>query len=461
MAKPQSRYICQSCGAVYSKWAGRCEECGTWNSVVEEQGSGGYSKVAAIPGKKSGSGREIEFASLDQPNQETLRTQTGINELDRVLGGGLVAGSGVLIGGDPGIGKSTLLLQLASAVALNDEACVYITGEESVEQIRMRAARLGLKNAPMAIAAATSVRDILATLKKGPAAKVVIIDSVQTMYLDSVESAPGTVTQVRSSAYELISFAKQSGAAILLVGHVTKDGQIAGPKVLEHMVDTVLYFEGERGHQFRILRSVKNRFGPANEIGVFEMTEKGLMEVANPSALFLSESHNNVSGSAIFAGMEGTRPLLVEIQALVAPSFLATPRRAVVGWDINRLAMIIAVLGTRAGVQLYDKEVYLNVAGGLKINEPAADLPVAAAIISSLSNVSLPKETVIFGEVGLSGEVRKVSHVDIRLKEAEKLGFTRAIVPGGTKSKHKTNNNFILREINHINQLKQVLGSGD
>jgi len=456
MPKLQTQYICQSCGAVFAKWAGKCEDCGEWNSVIEEKSSGTFSKVASISGKKGA--REIEISGLDQPTDLTSYAPTGIKELDRVLGGGLVSGSGVLIGGDPGIGKSTLLLQLAAAIASKGESCLYVTGEESVEQIKMRANRLGLGKAPIAVAAATSVKDIIHTMKKGSQPRAVIIDSIQTMYLDSVESAPGTVSQVRGAAYELINFAKQTGAAMLLVGHVTKDGQIAGPKVLEHMVDTVLYFEGERGHQFRILRSVKNRFGPANEIGVFEMTEKGLTEVENPSALFISDAHGNVSGSSIFAGIEGTRPLLVEIQALVAPSFLATPRRAVVGWDINRLAMIIAVLGTRAGAQIYDKEVYLNVAGGLRITEPAADLAVAASILSSLGNVSLPGQTDIFGEIGLSGEVRKVAHADVRLKEAEKLGFTRAIVPVGTKAKYKTNNDFILTEINHINRLKQVLG---
>lgn len=346
MAKPQHRFVCQSCGAATAKWAGRCESCAAWNSVVEEA-----SRESAPGGLGAASkrrGRRIEFEDLEGTTAFAPRRATGIAEFDRVSGGGLVPGSAVLIGGDPGIGKSTLLLQIAvmlgsQKAAQNPKAgeraprCAYISGEEAVEQLRMRAKRLGLGGAEVQLASATSVRDIAASLDAADAPEVVIIDSIQTMYVDSLESAPGTVSQVRASAQELIRLAKSRGFILLLVGHVTKDGQLAGPKVLEHMVDTVLTFEGERGHQFRILRATKNRFGPTDEIGVFEMTDAGLMEVENPSALFLGERRGQVSGAAVFAGMEGTRPLLVEIQALVSPSPLATPRRAVVGWDAGQI----------------------------------------------------------------------------------------------------------------------------
>jgi len=354
----------------------------------------------------------------------------------------------VLVAGDPGIGKSTLLLQVTARMAApgpnhRGAPCVYISGEESIDQVRLRARRMGLAEAPVQLASATSVRDMVASLDhpaspehSGPA--VVIVDSVQTLYIDSLESAPGTVSQVRAAAQELIRLAKKRGFALLLVGHVTKEGLIAGPKVLEHMVDTVLTFEGDRGHHFRILRAVKNRFGPTDEIGVFEMTDEGLQEVANPSALFLAERRGNVTGAAVFAGLEGTRPLLVEIQALVSTSPQATPRRAVVGWDSGRLAMVLAVLEARCGLALAGQEVYLNVAGGLRIGEPAADLAVAAALVSAASGQEVPEETVIFGEIGLSGEIRPVSQVDLRLKEAEKLGFTRAwIAPRRKQAKGK------------------------
>jgi DNA repair protein RadA/Sms len=399
------------------------------------------------------SGKKIEFVSLSGEAQDIARSTTGINELDRVLGGGLVSGSAILIGGDPGIGKSTLVLQTVASVAFSGMKAAYISGEESIDQVRLRARRLGLNEAPVILMSATNVKDIIASINAIEKPAIVVIDSIQTMFVEDIISAPGTVSQVRSSAHELISFAKKKNITLLIVGHVTKEGQIAGPKVLEHMVDTVLYFEGERGHQFRILRAIKNRFGAANEIGVFEMREKGLEEVPNPSALFLSSIGGKVSGSTVFAGMEGTRPVLLEIQALVASTPVPTPRRAVVGWDSNRLAMIIAVLQTRYGIFLADKEVYLNVAGGLKINEPAADLAVAIALISSFVNMPLPKESVIFGELGLSGEVRMVGQSDIRLKESQKLGFSSAIVPSGVKNQ---NNSFILQEIRHIRELANL-----
>jgi DNA repair protein RadA/Sms len=425
MAKKLSSYACSVCGATYRRWQGKCDECGDWNTIIEEQAA-----VSGAPKGLSGKkGRAVDFVSLDTPLEEAPRILTGIGEFDRALGGGLVPGSAILIGGDPGIGKSTILLQAMGLMAKKGEDCVYISGEEATAQIQMRANRLGLKGAPLRLGCETSLRDILTSLDEGKPPRVVVIDSIQTLFADHVESAPGTVSQVRVCAHELISFAKRKGTVVLLVGHVTKDGQIAGPRVLEHMVDTVLYFEGDRGHQFRILRAVKNRFGGTDEIGVFEMTGMGLNEVTNPSALFLADHNAREPGSAVFAGIEGSRPVLVEIQALVARSSAANPRRAVVGWDSGRLAMVLAVLDARAGLGLAGCDVYLNVAGGLKITEPAADLAVAAALISSLSQTALPDETVVFGEISLSGDVRNVSQPEARLKESAKLGFTGALTP--------------------------------
>ena len=431
MARSNPRYVCQSCGAVSARWAGKCEDCGAWNSITEE------ATRAALPqGLGSKKGRGLSLTPMDGQAPAATHRSTGIAELDRVLGGGLVDRSAILIGGDPGIGKSTLLLQLASSLGRRNPPLrtVYISGEEAVEQVQLRARRLGLTAGATRLAAATSLRDIVSGLENEKDVDVVVIDSIQTMFLDNLDSAPGTVAQVRASAAELVRLAKQQGFVVLLVGHVTKDGQIAGPRVLEHMVDTVLYFEGDRGHQFRLLRAVKNRFGPANEIGVFEMTDMGLAEVANPSALFLAERRGNVSGAAVFAGMEGTRPVLVEIQALVSPSPQATPRRAVIGWDANRLAMLLAVLDARCGLAFTGQEVYLNVAGGLRIAEPAADLAVALALISALTDRAVPADVVAFGEIGLSGEVRRVSHADARQREAGKLGFSRVLLPAGRDS---------------------------
>ena len=440
MAKTRSRYVCQSCGASAARWAGRCDACGAWNAVVEEaprpSPPGGLSHGGKHRDARGGTA--IEFVGLEGQTEPAPRRPSGVTEFDRVCGGGLVPGSTVLIAGDPGIGKSTLLLQVAGALGAGTTGggspCAYISGEEAVEQLRLRARRLGLTGAQVRLATATSVRDIAASLDRAEPPAVVIIDSIQTMYVDSLDSAPGTVSQVRASAQELIRLAKARGFVLLLVGHVTKDGQIAGPKVLEHMVDTVLAFEGERGHQFRILRATKNRFGPTDEIGVFEMTDAGLTEVANPSALFLAERRGNVAGAAVFAGLEGSRPVLVEIQALVSPSPLATPRRAVVGWDGGRLAMVLAVLEARCGLVLAGKEVYLNVVGGLRVSEPAADLAVAAALVSAATDRPVPAETVVFGEIGLSGEIRAVSQAEARLKEAAKLGFTGAWTPPRRKS---------------------------
>jgi len=424
VAKTTKSFVCQSCGAAYTKWAGRCEACGEWNTITEE------APREALPKGVSGGkgGRKIEFVDLKGHAPAPPRRSTGIGELDRVCGGGLVAGSAILVGGDPGIGKSTLLLQ-ACALLAAQAGCAYITGEEAVDQVRLRATRLGMEMAPVQLAAATNVRDIVASMDVAQPPDVVVIDSIQTMYSDTVDSAPGTVTQVRTCAHELIRVAKRRGFTLFLVGHVTKEGTLAGPRVLEHMVDTVLYFEGDRGHQFRILRAVKNRYGPTDEIGVFEMTDAGLKEVLNPSALFLAERRGNVSGSCVFAGIEGTRPVLVEIQALVAPSSLGTPRRAVVGWDMPRLNMVMAVLEARCGLAFGGHDIYLNVAGGLRIQEPAADLAVAAALVSAFSGDPVPADAVVFGEIGLSGEVRAVAQRDLRLKEAAKLGFRTAWVP--------------------------------
>ena len=422
-------YTCSKCGAVHTKWAGQCDSCQAWNTLADQ------GPLSAGPGKTLGGkrGRSIILTDLDTIEEPPPRTKAGVAELDRVLGGGLVKASALLVGGDPGIGKSTLLLQAAARFARNGLKVIYISGEEATAQVRMRAQRLGLTDSPLILAAETNLRDILTTLDEEKP-DLVIIDSIQTMWADHIEAAPGSVSQVRSSAHELTSYAKRKGVSVIMVGHVTKDGQIAGPRIVEHMVDTVLYFEGERNHQFRLLRAVKNRFGPSDEIGVFEMTGKGLVEVKNPSALFLSERGDPTPGSAVFAGIEGTRPVLCEFQALVAPSPHGQPRRSVVGWDGQRLAMILAVLEARCGLPFTGLDVYLNVAGGMRVTEPAADLAVAAALVSAREDVALPKEAVIFGEISLSGALRPVSQAESRLKEAQKLGFSQALAPASKKN---------------------------
>ncbi len=427
MAKAKRKYVCQQCGSVASRWQGQCEDCGEWNSLLEEAAETVFSARHDL---QSG-GRAVQLVGLDADIALPPRASTGIAEFDRALGGGLVPGSATLIGGDPGIGKSTLLLQAAARIASRGPAVVYISGEEAADQVRLRAQRLGLGDSPVKLASATSVRDILTTLGDGPPPALLVIDSIQTMHSDQIEGAPGTVSQVRASAQELIRFAKSRGTALVLVGHVTKDGTIAGPRVLEHMVDTVLSFEGERSHQYRILRAIKNRFGGTDEIGVFAMVAEGLEEVANPSALFLTHRDESVTGATVFPALEGTRPVLVEIQALVVRlASGATPRRAVVGWDSGRLAMILAVLEARCGLSFSTCEVYLNIAGGYRVSDPAADLAVAAALISALSEQPVPADVVLFGEVALSGEIRPVAHSPLRLREAAKLGFDRALVPG-------------------------------
>lgn len=456
MAKSSKQYNCQSCGVVTSKWSGKCESCNEWNTIVEEV-------VEASAPKGLGSkrrGNAIQMVPLKgNMSEKKPRHVTGLAEFDRVTGGGLVAGSALLIGGDPGIGKSTLLLQVVCKLALAGKKCVYVSGEEAVDQVRLRAQRLGLDNAPVDLASATSVRDIIASVEDASnTPDLLVIDSIQTMYVDIVESAPGTVTQVRTSAQELIRVAKRRGICILFVGHVTKDGQIAGPRVLEHLVDAVLYFEGDRGHQFRILRTVKNRFGPTDEIGVFEMAQEGLVEVTNPSELFLSQRQEHVAGSVVLAGLEGTRPVLVEVQALVAPSPHGNPRRAVIGWDSNRLAMVLAVLESRCGITLSDSDIFLNIAGGIRISEPAADLAVAAALISSQTGQPVQGNTVFFGEVGLSGEIRTVAQPDLRTKEAAKLGFDQAMIPAPPKKGKKSEQSPLnIRQIDHLDDLVRLL----
>jgi DNA repair protein RadA/Sms len=456
MVRPVKRFVCQNCGNVGTKWSGRCESCGEWNTIAEEAAAA-PGPIGAMRGSglaRGGKASKIEFAGLTGSSPQPPRFESGIIEFDRACGGGLVVGSALLIGGDPGIGKSTLLLQVTAALARKGVPVAYISGEEALDQVRLRAERLGLADAKVQLAAATGVRDIIATLEGPDAPRIVVIDSIQTMWLDTIESTPGTVTQVRGSAQALVDLAKRRGIAVLLVGHVTKEGAIAGPRVLEHMVDTVLYFEGERGHQFRILRTVKNRFGPTDEIGVFEMSDRGLSDVANPSALFLAERRGAVSGACVFAGIEGTRPLLVEIQALVSPSSFGTPRHAVVGWDSSRLAMVLAVLEARCGVLIGANDVYLNVAGGLRISEPAADLAVAAAVISSLADEAVPADMAVFGEIGLGGEVRPVGQRDARLREAAKLGFRSALLPKAqAKSGGRGPDGIAIDEIEHLSDL--------
>ncbi len=426
MSKSAPAFTCTACGAVHRKWAGKCDACGAWNSIIEE------APLSTGPKALGAKGKTIPLTDLATEEAPPPRAASGMDELDRVLGGGLVPASAILVGGDPGIGKSTLLLQATASFARRGLKCLYISGEEASAQVRMRAQRLGLSDAPVSLGAETALRDILTTLD-AERPQLAVIDSIQTMWLDTVEAAPGSVSQVRAAAHELVTFAKRRGVAIILVGHVTKEGQIAGPRVVEHMVDTVLYFEGERGHQFRILRAVKNRFGPADEIGVFEMTGDGLAQVTNPSALFLSDRGQTTPGSAVFAGIEGTRPVLTEIQALVAPSNLGTPRRTVVGLDSGRLSTILAVLEARCGIPFAGLDVFLNVAGGMRVSEPAADLAVAAALLSAREDVALPPDMVLFGEISLSGALRPVGQTENRLKEASKLGFSQAIAPDRSK----------------------------
>ncbi len=425
MAKAKTSFVCSECGGQAPRWQGQCPQCKGWNTLVEtviEAAAPANSRFAALAGT---TGKLQSLAELE-PREEP-RTPTGIEEFDRVLGGGLVAGGVVLIGGDPGIGKSTLLLQALSALAAR-QAAIYVSGEESGEQVALRAQRLQLDPAGLKLLPEINLERILATLKEAKP-RIAVIDSIQTVYSEALQSAPGSVAQVRECAAQLTRFAKQSGTCLIMVGHVTKDGTLAGPRVLEHIVDTVLYFEGDTHSSFRLVRAFKNRFGAVNELGVFAMTERGLRGVSNPSAIFLSQHSQQVAGSCVLVTQEGTRPLLVEIQALVDAAHSPNPRRLSVGLEQNRLAMLLAVLHRHAGVVCFDQDVFVNAVGGVKIAEPAADLAVLLAIVSSLRSRALPRELVVFGEVGLAGEIRPAPRGQERLKEAAKLGFTVAIIP--------------------------------
>jgi DNA repair protein RadA/Sms len=433
MAKFKQLYQCSACGAQSPKWAGQCGECGAWNSLAETasvvSAAGKASRFAGYAGDTQ---PLVQNLSDVQPGQEA-RMPLGMEELDRVLGGGLVAGSVVLIGGDPGIGKSTLLLQ-ALATFSDQLKVLYVTGEESPEQVSLRSRRLGIKADAVRILAETQVERILKHAHD-EVPRVMVIDSIQTLYTEVLQSAPGSVGQVRESAAQLVRFAKQTGVALFLVGHVTKEGTLAGPRVLEHMVDTVLYFEGDSGGRYRIIRAVKNRFGAVNELGVFAMTDKGLKEVRNPSSIFLSRHEQPVAGSVILVTMEGTRPLLVEVQALVDDSQLSNPRRVTLGLEQNRLAMLLAVQHRHGGVLMSDQDVFVNVVGGVRVNETAADLPVLLAVLSSFRDRTLPNDLIVFGEVGLAGEIRPVPNGQERLREAAKLGFKRALIPAANAPK--------------------------
>ena len=429
MAKVKSVYTCNECGASSPKWVGQCPSCNAWNTLYEAVVTPSTAIHAA---RQFGAPSSARYLAEVTP-ERIARIPTGISELDRVLGGGLVSGSVVLIGGDPGIGKSTLLTQALTTIGQTTQV-LYVSGEESTEQIALRARRLGLKGDRLRLLTENQVENIIACAQNEHP-QVIVVDSIQTMFTELLQSAPGSVAQVRESAAQLVRFAKQTGTALFLVGHVTKEGTLAGPRVLEHMVDTVLYFEGDTGSAYRIVRAIKNRFGAVNEIGVFAMTESGLREVGNPSAMFLSRQTQTVPGSVVLATQEGTRPLLVEVQALVDQSHLANPRRVCVGLDANRLAMLLAVLHRHGGIATFDQDVFVNVVGGVRIMETAADLAILAATVSSMRNRPLGRELVVFGEVGLAGEVRPVQRGQERIKEALKLGFRRALVPAANMPK--------------------------
>jgi DNA repair protein RadA/Sms len=459
MGKKSSLFVCSNCDATYYKWAGKCENCGEWNTIEEK------AQVAPSPfsNKKADSYNynQIIFADLSSPSEIIPRYSSLLSEFDRVCGGGIVPGSAILVGGDPGIGKSTLLMQVIANLS-KKYSCIYLSGEESLDQLKRRALRLEVADKNLKISTSVSLNEIIYSLQNIEPPKILIIDSIQTMYLENVTGIPGSVSQVRACANELITFCKKANIALIMIGHVTREGQIAGPKILEHMVDCVLYFEGEKNNNFRILRAVKNRFGATDELGIFEMTEKGLQEIENPSSLFLHDYLTNVSGTAVFAGIEGMRPILVETQALLVPTVYASPRRAVVGTDVNRLSMITAVLEARAGMIFANKDIYLNIAGGLKVNEPAIDLAVGAALISAFLEIPLPQESVFFGEISLSGQIRNITHIDKRLSEAKRLGFKKAITPKIPKKqkdlfKKDLLENFNIIEINNIKELIKLI----
>lgn len=419
-----SIFTCESCGAKYKKWAGRCNNCDSWNSLVEGDG---VDKVSSVFGAKTFEARDVEIVTLTQHQASPLqRITTDISEFDRVMGGGFVKGCAVLIGGEPGIGKSTLILQVAQKLAKKQLPVLYVSAEESISQVAVRATRLGVDENIITITSASSVLDVIAKIKKLPP-KVLIVDSIQVVYISTIESNPGTVNQIRASTFELINFCKANNIILIIIGHITKEGQIAGPKLLEHMVDAVIYFENNTTNDLRLLRSVKNRFGNTNEIGLFTMSSSGLIEVVNPSLLFISKESNR--GHIMFVALEGTRPMIVEIESLTATSYLPAPRRNVVGWDINRLAMIVAVLQRRCKFQLHDNDIYLNIAGGFKTMDPAADLAVAMSLIISRNNIVIKDNTIVLGEIALSGQIRNVSNLEMRLRESVKLGYKHFILP--------------------------------
>ncbi len=454
MSKGKTFYQCQSCGHASPKWLGKCPDCGSWSSFVEEKSFG--SSRHGSSKNDGGRAEPVVLSSIAAASEK--RTSTCIREFDRVLGGGVVDGSVILVGGDPGIGKSTLLLQTFSGLAKKAGRLLYVSGEESPQQIKMRAERLSVESDDIILLPETSIEGILDTAAKlAPGAMVV--DSIQTVFTQEILSAPGSVGQVRECAAKLMLFAKRSNVPVFIVGHVTKEGTIAGPRVLEHIVDTVLYFEGDRGHSYRILRTIKNRFGSTNEIGIFEMSDAGLREVENPSELFLSERPHNVSGSTVVASLEGTRPLMVELQALVSQTNFGMPRRTSIGVDFNRVNLLVAVLEKRAGLHLGGMDIFINVAGGLKIVEPAADLGVITAITSSARDVFLGQRTFVFGEVGLSGEVRAVAQAEARLREASKLGFKKAVIPAGNAERIKGDGGLEIRGVKDVEEcLEAVLG---
>lgn len=451
MAKVKVNYSCSACGAQASKWAGQCPDCEAWNTMVEVVQQGTSLRSGRFAGY-AGSAGAVQVQSLAEVSPDDVaRIPTGVGEFDRVLGGGMVAGSVVLIGGDPGIGKSTLLLQTLAALGMRFST-LYVSGEESPQQISLRAHRLKLPTDNMRLLPETRVEGVIETaLKERP--QVLVIDSIQTIYTEQLQSAPGSIAQVRESTAQLVRYAKQSGCALFIVGHVTKEGQLAGPRVLEHMVDTVLYFEGDSSSRYRVIRAFKNRFGAVNELGVFAMTELGLKEVSNPSAIFLSRHEHMVSGSVVMVTVEGSRPLLVEVQALVDESHLNNPRRVTVGLEHNRLAMLLAVLHRHGGIATHDQDVFVNVVGGVRVTETGVDLAVLLSVLSSLRNRPLPEQLVVFGEVGLAGEIRPVPNGQERLKEAAKHGFTRAIVPAANLSKRSIEG----LEVIGVNRLDEAL----
>ena len=452
MAKAKTVYSCTECGAQFPKWTGQCQDCGDWNTLQEEAAPQKITTNNPKAARFEGFAPQAKVQKLEQVSVKgTPRFTSGLAELDRVLGGGLVPGSVILLGGDPGIGKSTLILQSLALLSASKET-LYVTGEESAEQIALRAQRLGVQDADLSLLADNQLEGIL-EIAIAHKPQVLVIDSIQTLYTDTLQSAPGSVAQVRETASRLVRFGKQTGTIIILVGHVTKEGALAGPRVLEHMVDTVLYFEGERNSSFRLIRAIKNRFGAVNEIGVFAMTDTGLKEVSNPSAMFIKRAQEDATGSVILVSQEGTRPLLVEVQSLVDQSSLANPRRVTVGLDNQRLAMLLAVLNRHAGLSLYDQDVFANVIGGVKVHEPAADLAILLSVLSSFKNKRLDNDLAVFGEVGLTGEIRPVQAGIGRVKEVEKLGFKRVIMPKGNQSGLKSSKLDIIA----VNTLEQAV----